>query len=530
MKYTLLFTMALMSLFSQAQQNPFTYTFRHSSSQQAGDLDTIYINLYSEFDSQEVIDLAELPTFFGDTVFRVTPQSFQVEAGLDTNTLMVVMSSRHNMNHKFFLELETAQYGTWGIQLSDAVNYAESRYNGTYNLTGEDLKAALKTAATQGHNALGYNTGRDRMYMNIDNKAVSQGASVNTLECVYSGDEISGFANRQAAQNMGFNTEHTYPQSLFNSNEPMKSDIFHLYPTKQNPNSVRANKPFGVVSNPSWTEGGSKSNNSTFEPRDEHKGYVARSMMYFVIRYQDYSNFFAGQESILRTWHDEFQPTSLEKDRNDRINQYQGNRNPFIDYPQFVERFTSFTSNGNIPVASGLSISNDSLSGLQNRAYAASVKNTGTTTFNITGFSIDDTNQFVVSDTAGDWEIQQGEGAMFVVSFKQTGAISNGVLTIETDLQGSEELEVILTGEGSVGISDIQYVETEWKAYPNPVSNTLRFTAPLKTAQVFDLTGRLVNQLSQATELDASSLLNGMYLLKGETDLGTVITYRFIKK
>ena len=46
----------------------------------------------------------------------------------------------------------------------------------------------------------------------------------------------------------GFNTEHTFPQSFFSQNLPMRSDLFHIFPTLATANSERANFPFGVVS------------------------------------------------------------------------------------------------------------------------------------------------------------------------------------------------------------------------------------------------------------------------------------------
>jgi hypothetical protein len=71
--------------------------------------------------------------------------------------------------------------------------------------------------------------------------------------------------------------------------------------------------------------------------------------MYFVTRYQDYSNHFAGQESILRQWHDQHPPSQSERDRNEGIYQLQNNRNPFVDYPQFAERITNLVGATSAP-------------------------------------------------------------------------------------------------------------------------------------------------------------------------------------
>lgn len=66
----------------------------------------------------------------------------------------------------------------------------------------------------------------------------------DTIECVYTGRKIRA-TNRTEAQNQNFNTEHTWPQSFFNELEPMRSDLYHLYPTDETANNVRSNFDFG---------------------------------------------------------------------------------------------------------------------------------------------------------------------------------------------------------------------------------------------------------------------------------------------
>lgn len=263
-----------------------------------------------------------------------------------SDSFQIDMFSEHNLDFDSYLFVEVNDEYAVPVEVNAQLRYSDSYYSSSFNKREESLKQSLKSLIS-GHTSLGYNSARDAMYMNIDNKKNNgQGAVQNTLECPYTGRQAVGYSNRQDAQsNYSFNTEHTYPQGLFSRNEPMKSDMFHLYPTDQNSNSQRGNLPFGVVSSASWSEGGSKKGNGVFEPRDVHKGAVARAMMYFVIRYTDYSNFFRGQESILRQWNTNFSPTNAERRRNDDIENYQGNRNPFIDYPQFADRITSFTSN-----------------------------------------------------------------------------------------------------------------------------------------------------------------------------------------
>lgn len=211
----------------------------------------------------------------------------------------------------------------------------------TFDQWDVDLKNALNSLVIN-HTSLGYNTGRDRMYENIDKQPG------DTIECVYTGIRIQA-ATRTIAQNQGFDTEHTWPQGTFSQAEPMRSDIFHLYPTNSSANNTRGNYPFGkVVSGINWTVGGSKRgldyrNVTVFEPRDVHKGDVARSMLYFIIRYQNYQNYMdTVQENVLKSWNTFDTVSVSEAARNTKIAQYQGKRNPLIDHPEFVDRVASF--------------------------------------------------------------------------------------------------------------------------------------------------------------------------------------------
>jgi hypothetical protein len=130
----------------------------------------------------------------------------------------------------------------------------------------------------------------------------------------------------------------------------MRSDIFHLYPTDETANTKRANLDFGAVTSVTWTVGGSKLGTDAqgqlvFEPRDVHKGNVARTIFYFVIRYNGAYNQWQNAsklEAWLRAWHVSSPVDSAEQARNQHIYTVQHNRNPFIDHPELVDRISSF--------------------------------------------------------------------------------------------------------------------------------------------------------------------------------------------
>lgn len=145
----------------------------------------------------------------------------------------------------------------------------------------------------------------------------------------------------------GMNVEHLWPQSFFNKNLPMRSDLHHLRPTFKHPNNVRATVPFGKVDSGAIYQltSGAKFDGKTFEPPDQVKGDVARAMLYFVLRYYDrkikpanYQDFFVNRIKTFLEWNRMDPPDEYEKERNERIYLYQGNRNPFIDDYTIADR------------------------------------------------------------------------------------------------------------------------------------------------------------------------------------------------
>ncbi len=295
---------------------------------------------------------AQVFTTYGAPAFSVVPSAFTVAPGA-SQTLTVTFAPLHNIAHNSELVLTTDHLGAVSVDLLGQGQYSIPYYNATQNLKEQALLSALKTTTTSGHNALGYNTGRDRMFMTVDNQKLNgQGANVNTITCVYTGRVVTGYNSRSAAQGQNFNTEHTWPQSKFNSADPMVSDLHHLFPTDNDANNSRSSYPFGVATTPYRNDAINTPShlgaNNLYEPRDPQKGRTARAMMYFLTRYQDYGFFFASQQMTLRRWHGQFPPNQIDKKRSADILAAQGNRNPFSDYPQFVNRITNFLGNPSV--------------------------------------------------------------------------------------------------------------------------------------------------------------------------------------
>lgn len=74
--------------------------------------------------------------------------------------------------------------------------------------------------------------------------------------------------------------------------------------------------------------------------RKEISGNASRAYLYMSFQYKIPLE--KGLENSLRTWHLEDPPDEWEEKRNDLIEVVQGNRNPFIDQPELVERVRDF--------------------------------------------------------------------------------------------------------------------------------------------------------------------------------------------
>jgi endonuclease I len=227
------------------------------------------------------------------------------------------------------------------------------------DLNGSSLRSWLKTNYYNGkHSALGYTDARRKMYNYIDNKN-------NQIVGVYSGYTKSWSYGGTGTNPDPINCEHTVPQSFFGKAEPMKSDIHHLFPTYKNWNSIRSNYAFAEIDdnqttrwmrNTSYQSSIPSSNideyseyaNNKFEPREDHKGNVARAVFYFYTMYptQAGSITSVGNLNTLYQWHLDDPVDAAEIARNNAIEQYQGNRNPYIDQPNLVARAWGFSDGG----------------------------------------------------------------------------------------------------------------------------------------------------------------------------------------
>ncbi|MGE7760085.1 endonuclease [Peribacillus sp. NPDC097895] len=147
-------------------------------------------------------------------------------------------------------------------------------------------------------------------------------------------------------EDMLVNCEHVVPQSWFNKKEPMRGDLHHLFACEPTCNSSRGNYPYHdfedykpEASAAGIKEGCGKSEEGKFEP-EYGKGVVARATMYFLLRYEGIIDTSKVNMALLLEWHRLFPVSTYEKHRNQAIHEIQGNRNPFIDFPEMAEKWS----------------------------------------------------------------------------------------------------------------------------------------------------------------------------------------------
>lgn len=243
-------------------------------------------------------------------------------------------------------------------------------YDPAIGRTGADLQVALYNII-KNHTAVSYTPGVWNAFYTTDVKP--NGYVWDMYSDVPGGTPPyeyvlgSGQCGTSGQEGDCYSREHAFCQSYFAGASPMYTDLNHLFPVDQFVNNAgHSNNPFGRTSAPAYTSlNGSKRGpcdfpgytGTVFEPIDEYKGDFARAYFYMATRYQDliagwenniaeadvilngtsypaYENWFLN---LLLNWNTNDPVSTKETDRNNAVYAIQGNRNPYIDHPEYVE-------------------------------------------------------------------------------------------------------------------------------------------------------------------------------------------------
>jgi hypothetical protein len=284
-----------------------------------GDAKVVYIGLAGVFNPNDVVE---------NTNYHFAVYSYNgsgvVRNYLQSNPLTANISSAANNFGTLYAGINTAN-ATFVSDLQVLINPHTSTFYGNYDETMVRLFEARDTTDGQ-----------------------------RVITCVYSGEQYL-YSEPYGWSYMS--REHTYCHAWMPTNpadnpeKPEYNDQHHLFPTQfENVNQVRLDYPLGEVVTPASVYLGCKIGQNAngklvFEPRDAHKGDAARALFYMCATYNGVSGNNWGlpntstryqDQNILRKWHYQDPPSSYEKARNEFLDSLQGNRNPFIDHPEYA--------------------------------------------------------------------------------------------------------------------------------------------------------------------------------------------------
>lgn len=161
----------------------------------------------------------------------------------------------------------------------------------------------------------------------------------------------------------GFDIEHMLPKSWWGGDvNPAYCDLFHLVPGDYSANRSKSNHAPGIPADSTFNNGSFVTGSGAaygltrvFCPEDQYKGDFARAYFYIATCYGDsltwlekgepgvamtnegWQEFQPWLRDLLVEWHRMDPVSEKEKARAIEVNKIQGNRNPFIDYPDLVE-------------------------------------------------------------------------------------------------------------------------------------------------------------------------------------------------
>lgn len=294
------------------------------------------------------------------------------------------MILKHSRIFSLIIILLSAQL-SWAGSITPAANLP-TYYSGVNGKSGATLWSAVHTVAAEGFSGLSY-TGLWTAYYITD---TIPGSTTQIIDmyggCTFtSSNQDKGSGGTTECDK--YNREHSIPKSWFGGSTADASpgtDLFHVVPADKLVNNKRSDNAFGEVETAEYTSSiGSKlgtpkaiaisktmlysgkdttvncSTSKVFEPIDDYKGDFARGYFGTLLKWTDYSNKFTTGDgaamfsdsytaaghwgltpygiALLMKWHRQ-DPVSLKEiQRNNKVQLEQGNRNPFIDYPDLAE-------------------------------------------------------------------------------------------------------------------------------------------------------------------------------------------------
>jgi len=237
----------------------------------------------------------------------------------------------------------------------------EGGYYSTIDTASPSFVTSLQTRIRSPFTSVAYAQFDETIVSNVEFYDTTGGQKVAT--CVYSGQRFAYTPPFAWTPTTPFSREHTWCHSWMPSSASTSTneytDQHHLFVVNQNSaNAVRSNHPLGEVFTTTssflgGTYGTDAGGNLVYEPVESHKGNAARALLYMSLRYNGVNgmnwtfnhlnnvilpalNEDPQDIQLLLQWHFQDPPDGAEIARNDYIQSIQGNRNPFVDRPGWV--------------------------------------------------------------------------------------------------------------------------------------------------------------------------------------------------
>lgn len=297
-----------------------------------------------------------------------------------------------------------------------------------------------------------------------------------------------------------WNREHTWPDSRgLAGGGPDYTDLHQLRPCNPSVNSSRNNDPYGLGGGSWWDPQPSTNSyftgvgNGAFVPGTNDRGEMARAMMYMDVRYDGtdasttdlvlVNGFPSGNQmgdlALLLAWHFEDPVNADERLRNflvfDNVanpSYYQGNRNPFVDRPEFVWAIFGTGPNdstlhvGGAPAGDGSSSAIANFRVIQGASASpqmVTLSKSGTTP---TTFNVSFTGSFsVLGASAGRAFAYGPQSTSFTIAPLSTATVGNfagAVMIDNTDLTSAG------AGDGSADSNDLITLQSAVLSPSNP--------------------------------------------------------------
>ena len=415
-------------------------------------------------------------------------------------------------------------------------------YDNAEGLSGDELKTALHNII-KNHTEYPYTDSGTDVWDILKESDRDPNNSANVI-LIYTGWSVN--AAQEWNGGAGWSREHVWAKSRgdFGTDPPEGTDAHHLSPCDPSVNSARNNRWFnycdeeyydGGVATGSYTS----STNWYWQPRDEVKGDVARMIFYMATRYEgengelnlevidyipsdQYTNdpVHAKLDALL-DWNAEDPVDDFERNRNEVVFSYQGNRNPFIDHPEYVnaiyvENLAPVINNQEFTIAE------NSNSGTEVGTVEASDPDNDDLTFSILSGNTDDA--FAINTSTGLLTVNNSDALDYETtpSFDLSVEVSDGSL--------ASNATITINIEDATGFSPIA-CNFDIKIYPNPVISNINIDAPDNYSfEIYSIIGERIIS-NKEKQVDVSHLDAGIYFVVIKNEIGnTVKSEKVIKK